>query len=467
MRGFLFPLAILAGTSALAAAPMTCDRDLLFDMAHEVLITRADLPGLAAGNVGGEAAYLLLRSGQITQAEAADLLSAGRAYRQADDLFQAYAIAQGDRTDLRSALSDFNHHAERAILLIDSGQTYFDIVADILSDPAQARAYQNQWRGGMRLASLLTDQSPEVIATIAARAEADGHYAAAAQLYALLPDDSYIAFWQRIKNTDSPFVAVSGPVMVLENFTYALYHDAPDFDPDKVRTFQARLREAQWFYTMRAALAEAGTATLPVILNQTGRYAETATASQLFLDAIARGDIDPSRRPEEGWAFLLSVLTTEFGTERTRLGLATIDIPADDRHYAGRVLSVFEMATAAEIAGPWVRGETDQMPVKPTTLGEDFDWQNAMFLWGGLRDGATVPAFDIADPLYDWAIEGYIQTGQIEAALDYATAIDGVRGRVDVAEDIMTRQNRLCDQYGILPGASVLQGGRLIYDFQR
>jgi hypothetical protein len=94
MRSLLFPLAVLAATSPLAAAPMTCDRDLLFDMAREVLVSRADLPGLAGGNVGGEAAYLLLRSGQITQAEAAELLSAGRAYRQSDHLFQAYAIAQ-------------------------------------------------------------------------------------------------------------------------------------------------------------------------------------------------------------------------------------------------------------------------------------------------------------------------------------------------------------------------------------
>lgn len=465
MRSLLVPLAVLVGTSPLAAAPMSCDRDLLFDMAREVLITRADLPGLAAGNVGGEAAYVLLRSDQITQAEAAELLSAGRAYRQADDLFQAYAIAQGDRTDLRSAVSDGNHHAERAVLLIDAGQTYFDIVADILSDPAQAQAFKNHWFGGTRLPSLLTDQSPEVIATIAARAEADGHYAAAAGLYALLPDDSYIAFWQRIKNTDAPLVGLADPVMVLGNGTYALSHDAPVFDPDDVLTFQARLNKARWFYTMRAALAEAGTATLAIILNQTGREAEIATAGQLFLDAIARGDIDPSRRPEEGWAFLLSALSTELGTEQTRLTFASIDITADDRHYAGRVLSVFEMATAAETAGPWVRGETDQMPAKPAVLTDEFDWQNAMFLWGGLRDGATVPAFDVADPLYDWAIEGYIQMGQIEAAMDYATAIDGARGRVDVAEDIMARQNRLCDQYGILPGASLMQGGRLIFDF--
>ena len=466
MRSLLFPLAVLAVTSPLAAAPMTCDHDLLFDMAREVLVTRADLPGLAGGNVGGEAAYLLLRYGQITQLEAAELLSAGRAYRQSDHLFQANAIAQGDRSELHMALSDANHHAERGILLFDSGQTFFDLVADILSDPALASPFANQWFGGTRIPALLSDQTPEVIAAIATRAEADGHYAAAAGLYAMLPDDSYIAFWQRIKNTDAPFVGLAGPASVIGNGTYALGHDMPVFDPDEAPSFQARMRKAQWFYTLRATLAEAGPATLAIILNQTGREAEIATASQLFLDAIARGDIDPSRRPEEGWAFLLSALSAEMGAEPTRLALASIDIAADDRHYAGRILSVFEMATAAETAGPWIRGETDQMPAKPAALRDDFDWQNAMFLWGGLRDGATIPAFETADPLYDWAIEGYIQMGQIEAAMDYATAIDGARGRVDVAEDIMTRQNRLCDQHGIMPGASMMLGGRLIFDFQ-
>lgn len=470
MRKALTSLALVLCSTALTQAQTTCDRELMFQMAQEVLDNRAELPGFSPRNTGGEAAYLLLRYGQIDASTAYDLLMEGRSYRQTDEILLAHEVSDPNGTlqgDPRDVLVDAYHHVERAFLLLDSGQTYFDLVALIQNDPERSEAFNNTWFGGGRLPSLISDQPPEVIEAIAARAEADGHIVAAGGLYALLPDDSYQSFWNRAKTSGHPLADIVSPQGVTNNGTYPLFHAQPIFDPGTPLSAEQRQFRLELFDILRATLAEAGPSTLSIATNQSGRTAELAEVSRQYLAAVERGQIDPTRRPEEGWTFILATMIDVLGPDATRNTLGGFDLWADDRHYAGRTLAVFEFATFAETARPWLRGETDQMPSKPATISDAFDWQSGIFVWGAMRDGATLPLFEKDDPFFEIAVEGYIQLGQFDAALDYATRVDGVRGRVKVAEDVMTRQNRLCDQMGILPGNSLMTGGKMVYDFQR
>jgi hypothetical protein len=64
----LIGAALIAGAflGPARAAPipqMQCDRDLLLDMAHEILDRRGQLTGLHGRSFGGTAAYLSLRYG--------------------------------------------------------------------------------------------------------------------------------------------------------------------------------------------------------------------------------------------------------------------------------------------------------------------------------------------------------------------------------------------------------------------
>jgi hypothetical protein len=61
------------------------------------------------------------------------------------------------------------------------------------------------------------------------------------------------------------------------------------------------------------------------------------------------------------------------------------------------------------------------------------------------------------------AIEGHIQREEFDKALDMAERTNGLKGRLIVARDIMYRQNRLCDQHGLLRNSLYQQ--QLLWDF--
>ena len=188
--------------------------------------------------------------------------------------------------------------------------------------------------------------------------------------------------------------------------------------------------------------------------------------SRRYLAAVNSGTIDPKRRPEEGWAFLLSAMSEEFGSEIARQMLTGFDQMADRRHYSGRALDVLEVATATEAAKDWLRGDVAEAPEKPEGLTQDFDWPLALSVWALVKAGGLLPDAALSGQALTLVLEAHIQRGEIDIALDLAERAGGLRKRVTLARDVMRRQNRLCDQFGILPGQSVLLGGQLLYDFQ-
>ncbi len=99
-------------------------------------------------------------------------------------------------------------------------------------------------------------------------------------------------------------------------------------------------------------------------------------------------------------------------------------------------------------------------------LGDSFDWEGMIGIWARLRAGENLPDLSGEAFLTTVAIEGLIQRGEIERALDLAEETGGLNDRLTIARDVMTRQNRLCDAHGIMPGEALFLGGQLIYDFQ-
>lgn len=466
-------VAVVALSASSAMAQMQCDRDLLVEMARDVIEKRADLPGLSGRNTGGDAAYLLLRHDAMTAENIADALAAGRPYAKAEELFLAQRITElgpeGTQmwgADPRDVLISAFWPVQRAILLLDNGETYFDLVQKIQADPARADKFNRTWFYGTNLHALLTDQPVEVLQDIARRAEAHGHLVVAASLYALMPEGAYEDFLDRARTTNFRTLRIAGPLMMNSNGSAALVRAIAISDPDKPAGMDQRVQRQRLFVTMKAGLAEAGTQILGISLNQSGRETEMAYVSERFLAAIQNGDINPQRRPEEAWVFILSAMKEALGAEATENILRAFDQRADHRHYAGRALQVLEMATAAKAAGPWLREEVADPPEKPASLGQGFDWPRAVSIWSMVRAGGQFPDEPLTDDDLALALEGHVQRSEINAALDLAERMGGLETRLDLARDVMLRQNRLCDRHGIIPGQSILLGGQMLYDFQ-
>jgi hypothetical protein len=146
--------------------------------------------------------------------------------------------------------------------------------------------------------------------------------------------------------------------------------------------------------------------------------------------------------------------------------LGRIGHAADKRHYSGTMLEVLQMATAVEAASPWLRGAVAEPPDRPAVLDASFDWAGMVGIWARLRAGADRP--DLSGDRFQTmaAIEGLIQRGEIARALDLAERTGGLADRLFLARDLMTRQNRLCDAHGIMPGEALFLGGQILCDFQ-
>ena len=471
MRSWILAITIAVfGSNATAD---TCNRDLLVDMASEVLAKRGQLKGFAGRRIGGDAAYFLLRYGANRADELTGPLQAGRPYADADELFMAQRItALGPKgtalwgEDPRDVLMSAFWPVQRAILLLDNGQTFFDIIRQIEADPDRAEQFSRTWFFGANLHAILTDQPPEVLEKIAKRAEADGHLVVAASLFALLEEGSYEAFWERNKDSGSKLTKMADPHFMNTNGTIALARATALSDPDQTTSPELLHQRQQLLVSFKASMAEAGTPIIAIALNQSGETDGMARVSERFLASVQTGKINPERRPEEGWAGLLAFMTDEFGHQDAASMLTGFDSMADRRHYSGRTLAMLEMATASEAASAWLRGDASQAPGKPESLSKGFDWPEALAVWSLVKSGGFLPDEALAGQVLTLVLEGHLQRGETGAALDVAERAGGIRKRLAVARDVMYRQNRLCERYGILPGQSVLLGGMLLHDFQ-
>lgn len=459
--------------SSVAMADMQCDRDLLLDMSAEILEHRGGLKGFTPRRIGGDAAYFALKYGAMDEQEISAKLQNGRAYYAPESILLSARITglgagRIDEwgNDPREVLIEGEYSLHRAIVLLDNGKTYFRLLDDINSDEGWAERYKSRWLLGANLYALVTDQPQEVLREIAENAEDHGYLNLAAPLFALLPEGEYEEFRERTIGTD-PNPALTAPLYMNGNGTIAFSRSRPLPSGKDAETFEEELQRLFIFLTIKASMAEAGAPILTIALNQTGREEDFALISERYLAAVESGQIDPHRKPDEGWAFLLSQMVTQLGATETHRTLSGFDTLADRRHYGGRALDTMQMAVAIQAARSWLTGETDEIPARPLELSQDFDWDAAMSIWASVKDGDQIVAAGLNEIESAQVIEGYLQRSEYEKALEISESVGGLDHRVRVARDIMFRQNRLCDQFGILPGAAfMLGGGPLIYTFE-
>ena len=104
------------------------------------------------------------------------------------------------------------------------------------------------------------------------------------------------------------------------------------------------------------------------------------------------------------------------------------------------------------------------MPKKPFSLTESFDWTRALAVWSVVKTGERFPVEVLTKEMLALAIEGHIQREEFDKAFDMAERANGLKGRLMVARDIMHRQNRLCDQHGLLRNS--LYQPQFLWDFE-
>ena len=468
MRLYIFT-AIFAVWSSGATAELQCDRQLLSEMSSEIILERQNLTGFGPRVYGGYAAYLMLRSGNMNEIQLVNAIGEGRKPRGFDSLLMAHRIATlgplgvdqwGD--DPRDILISADESIERAILLLDQGETYFDIVRQIQADQNYAEKFNTRWMGGYGLYRLVIDQTEDILEQIAERAENDGYMVVAAPLYALMPEGNYEKFWERVKDTDFEPKTLISPSTIRNSGVLSLGRNRPLFSDVELNATIPDLYHSSLI--SKALSFGPGGDILAISLNQSGLTIEMALVSSLFIAAVNTGKIDPTRRPEESWDFLLSEMTYVLGSQVAEETLESYDISANRRHYAGAALDVLEIATAIEASTEWLRNETAEIPQKPLSLTEGFDWARALAVWSVVKTGERFPVEVLTEEMLALAIEGHIQREEFDKALDMAERANGLRGRLRVARDIMHRQNRLCGQHGLLRNS--FDSEQILWDFQ-
>jgi hypothetical protein len=166
--------ALIAGASlgparAVPIPQMACDRAVLLDAAHEILDRRGELsngPGrFFARRLGGDAGYLSLRYGSRPVADVLASLDRERAFGLREELRLARLIALSGADGLAAwgqdpaeVLAGAHVHVWRAILLLDGGETFFRLLAEVRQDPDLNRAFDEVWQAGRHLRAAVLDQ---------------------------------------------------------------------------------------------------------------------------------------------------------------------------------------------------------------------------------------------------------------------------------------------------------------------
>ncbi len=408
----------------------------------------------------------MLRGSRMNEIQLVNAMGDGRKPRGFDSLIMAHRIATLEPRDVekwgddpRDILISADESVERAILLLDQGETYFDIVRQIQADPNYAETFNTRWMRGFGLYHLVIDQTDDVLNQIAKRAENDGYMEVAAPLYAMMPEGNYEKFWERVKDTDFEPKSLISPSAMRGFGVFLLGRNRPLFSDVEQNESIPNLYHLS--LNSKTFSLGFGGDILVISLNQSGLTLEIALVSSLFIAAVNTGKIDPTRRPEEAWGFLLSEMTYVLGSQVAEEALAFNLFVG--RHYGGTALDILQIATAVEASKEWLRDETSEIPIKPFGLTEGFAWTRALAVWSIVKTGERFPVKILTKEMLTLAIEGHIQREEFDKALNMAERANGLRGRLKVAKDIIYRQNRLCDQHGLLRN-SLYQ--RLLYDLE-
>jgi hypothetical protein len=438
----------------------------IVELATTILQDRPMTGRLEQRPIGVEAAYLLIHYGDLDRTAIAAMLAdltAGSAAGAAD-LSAAYQIAQTGTADGLSvidpdpvrAFAMAGQSVRRAILLVDNGQTYFDLLARASADAAFEALLSSQTRLGLDLTALVSDQSDDALLALSQMAEADGFVSAAAVLAANM---TTLATYEDIidRNQYDPFLAENASWPWITHSGATLRHGTgpvPPMDPSA----QAN---PSVYATLRASYFDGPEQFSATVMNQAGWNAEGETAALTYIAEVEAGRIDPVRDPESAWLFQYRVWTALKGRSDVHRVIGFFDFPsARVCHFAGTALETLDWMTAKEALRPFLLGESQVLPTRPALLSDGFDWD----MWTDVATTLTTGQGDLtqADTArQNVALELLAETGRHDEMEALAEAVLDPFDRLSLLRDVMQRLDRQCDAWTASNGQALLMNGIL------
>jgi len=448
-------------------------RQTVVALADRIIAERHMAEGLSGGRFGATAAYLKLRYQNMSFADGLALLKsveAGgrRAPRFLDTVRLAFAIAhQGVEKGLRAngdstltAFAKYQSILPRQMVLADGGVSYFRLLADLRSDPEQAKGFDRAYLNGVGLPLLLLDQDDAFKLDFAARAEAAGELIMAALVLGSRSDlSAYQAFLQRHGQSA---ITLGGRPMDIDTYLMTMRHQTePRFRPTDDAERRATRRDM--FAASRAAYHIGGYAWPIILLNQTGEYAPIATASLDFLETLEKGQLQPEVDMEGAWTYLHRRLAQEMGTDPLASAMRAISVPRSVRHYAGNAMDVLDWMQAAVVLSDFVQGGA--RPERPDVLTSDFPWSVWVGIAEDLREKGVASITSAGSMGVKIGIELLYRAGDVETAIDLAARVEPNTDRLWIYRDLMQRLDQRCGGFTHYAGGGLALAGKVPFWF--
>lgn len=452
-------VAILATSAPAAAGPACREQPALVALSQQALSAREAMPRFPARRIGTISAFLLIRYGALTGAEATktiDALVAAKA-RRADELSNAFRVATGaaePATIATISASQYQTGAQRLIIRSKDRALLLDALA--ASEPTTRMMIEKA------LAIALLDLPDTEKKAIAAETQAKGLDFLTAGILATLRD----------RKPWTAFLATLPPDRArgMEQAWYWI--PAVNNMADLPRAgLQGGVEAAFNRMVLNAAVriaAHLGEADFMLsYVNQTGDMKSPLIVAAILMPAFRRGEPDPLRDPAAGWLATYRALVTVWGREKWLNGtLATINLTAR-RHHDSSVLVVLRWAAAAQALGGAIAAGTDlpkTPPAEIATPGEP-DWSAFRAVAAAIAGGAAPESF-AADPAKAaMAAEVLFAAGRGEVLPPLITAMTDKAASAVLAEDFALRLDRRCAAHAVSRGEALFFPGEPLFRF--
>lgn len=461
---------ILIATAGMATAQDACvHAPLIRQMAQTVIEKRTDLPRLMQARYGDLSAFYAIEYGGADAAEVFDNLRAEgqRPPRLLDDLQWAYVLFQPDGLQMWRVRGEagvrevpvLQPSTLRALLLADNGMTYFEQLALARADETLAPRFNGMNPFGMHVAIAVSDQPVDVRLAIAQNAEAAGELWMAGAVLADLPDratfDAFV-----VRHADAEAFARMEPYSMLRISTLgALTGDAPLMGPDETQ----KQSDGVQFWTYRAAMAGQPSDFLMIYLNQSGQVMQSLLTANMLVAAVEDGALDPVADPEEAWLAIYRGLLAQSNQDGVQQTLSSFDWPQKSiRSYAGNAMESLDVMVAKDAFGPFVRGETDELPMSANGFAGTQDWT----VWSNVAQAVRDDTPDDIAPEQVWiAAELLWEAGAFQKAADLTTERMEIADAIKFLADGMRRLDAICGPKIGVPGGALRYGGMVVFRF--
>ena len=474
LAAFFFATApVFAQTSA----PDDCTfRPQILDLADRILAGRTELPGFSPASFGSEAAYLTLRYGEYSTSQGLRFLhnvdtEGRRPPRNLANLTTTYAISRlgaiaglslGGGDPLNRFL-DARPSVVRAIILADSGQSYFDLLQQVNDDPELAARPTMGYFRNLQAARSIIDQSDDFKLAFAQLAESRGEAALAGSVLASRRDITAYADFLNRYSQDQTIMNFAGEQAVFLS-GFSVFHNDHPLELIRHLSISERYNGQLNFDIYKAGILGREIDFFSVTYNVTGRR-EIVTAARNYMTALGAGKITPQHDAEAAWLVIHQNLLSALGTEQVFRVLSGFDISTRHRHFAGSALQTMDWVVAKAAVAAFVRGETDTLPERPEILSNGIDWAS----WTRLALQSTSSPTPFADPLSEAdaaiAVEILYLRGDIDDAINLAERDLSLKAGLTVYRDFMKRFDVQCAAVTDYPGKALLFGGSTLFRF--